>query len=393
MAATSTKVILGIDEVGRGPWAGPLVIGAVVLGDEFQDPDASAIAETPEIDIDITAKSSEDNPAIAEKSILYQNLADSKQLSAKKRTTLAPLIYQHAAAAATGWVSARELDTYGLSASLKLATRRAVQQILAQNIPFTEIIIDGTVNFLKGTPLANRVTMLKKADSLVKAVSAASIIAKVARDTYMIELAAKYPEYGFDRHVGYGTKAHRAALEKHGICPEHRLSFRPIATFVKPYSDRTMNSDHPENTSKPSKTTNSPKNTLDHTSKNRPNAQIGTLQAESTTSKGQHAENLVADYLKSLGHIIIAHNFKTKTYEIDLISIKDDQIYFTEVKYRKNHYHGSALSQITPAKHRQMHYAAEKFLSIQPNCSTYQPLLAVAAVSGEEYEIEDWFVI
>lgn len=324
------KVILGIDEVGRGPWAGPLVVGAVIL--------------------DTTAETLE--------------LTDSKQLSPKKRKLLAPLIYEQAQAAATGWVSAQELDQYGLSASLKLATRRAVKQILATNTPFSEIIIDGTVNFLQGTPLADHVTTLKKADSLIKAVSAASIIAKVARDSYMIDLAAQYPEYGFESHVGYGTAQHQAALLQYGVCPEHRRSFRPIQKIL---------GEIPESL---------PKLRQDHQSK-----------SLNSTTKGKTAENLVADYLVSQGHTIITQNFKTKTYEIDLISTKNDQIFFTEVKYRQNNHHGSALAQITPTKQQQMQYAAEKFLSTHQNLSGLQPQLAAAAVSGEPPTLETWFTL
>lgn len=324
------KVILGIDEVGRGPWAGPLVIGAVTLG--------------------TTAEALE--------------LTDSKRLSPKKREFLAPLIYEQAQAAATGWVSAQELDQYGLSASLKLATRRAVKQILATNTPFSEIIIDGTVNFLQGTPLADHVTTLKKADSLIKAVSAASIIAKVARDSYMIDLAAQYPEYGFESHVGYGTAQHQAALLQYGVCPEHRRSFRPIQKIL---------GEIPESL---------PKLRQDHQSK-----------SLNSTTKGKTAENLVADYLVSQGHTIITQNFKTKTYEIDLISTKNDQIFFTEVKYRQDNHHGSALAQITPTKQQQMQYAAEKFLNAHPNLSKLQPQLAAAAVSGEPPTLETWFTL
>lgn len=89
--------------------------------------------------------------------------------------------------------------------------------------------------------------------------------------------------------------------------------------------------------------------------------------------------------------MIIAHNFKTKTYEIDLISTQNDKIYFTEVKYRKNSTHGSALTQITPAKQRQMHYAAKKFLSCRPEYQDFQPLLAVAGVQGEPPIFQAWF--
>jgi len=361
--SSDTKIILGIDEVGRGPWAGPLVVGAVVLGSEFQNLE------------------------------ILQNLTDSKQLSPKRRTALAPLIHQHAAAAATGWVSAPELDQYGLSASLKLATRRAVKQILTTKIPFSEIIIDGTVNFLANTPLTDRVTLLKKADSLVKAVSAASIIAKVARDDCMINLATKYPAYSFENHVGYGTAKHKAALLEHGVCPEHRQSFRPIREILL---EQGINPSRAQNTN-----THSPINSYSTKAPNFDNPAkcckdyniLETNPAQNTTSKGQHAENLVANYLQSLGHTIVAHNFKTKTYEIDLISTQNDKIYFTEVKYRQDSRHGSALEQITPTKHQQMYYAAEKFLSSHPEYANFQPLLAVASVVGPNFQLGQWFTL
>ena len=178
--------ILGIDEVGRGPWAGPLVVCACVLGDAQID-----------------------------------GLTDSKKLTAKKREALAPVI-QEKAVVGLGWVSAEELDRIGLSKALRKACRDAVKQIKA---PFHEIIIDGTVNFLRDTPLAGYVQVLKKADLLVPEVSAASIVAKVARDNYMYKLAEKYPGYGFEKHVGYGTAAHYEGLRAQGPCPIHRMSF------------------------------------------------------------------------------------------------------------------------------------------------------------------------
>ena len=139
-------MILGIDEVGRGPWAGPLVVGAVILGG----------AE-------------------------IEGLDDSKKLTKKRRETLDEVIREQAAAWALGWVSARELDDVGMSQVLRLATRRAVKQIQSQckekGLAFDEIIIDGTVNFLADTALERYVTVMAKADGLIPCVSAASIIA------------------------------------------------------------------------------------------------------------------------------------------------------------------------------------------------------------------------
>ena len=204
--------ILGIDEVGRGPWAGPLVIGAVILPkDETGNyPD------------------------------WVSPLTDSKKLSEKKREEYSAAILKNALATGLGWVSSQEIDEFGLSESLKLATRRAVEEVQKQKVPFTEIIIDGTQNFLKGTKLENYVTTLKKGDLLIKEISAASIIAKVARDHYMKDLAEKYPGYGFEKHVGYGTKLHKEMLAKFGPCPEHRFSFAPVAALCSGFCPNTQ---------------------------------------------------------------------------------------------------------------------------------------------------------
>lgn len=188
-------MILGIDEVGRGPWAGPLVVGAVVL------PDTHTL----------------------------EGLTDSKKLTAKKRAELDVQIRESALGYGLGWVHAEEIDQVGLSAALRLATIRAVEAV---DTPYHEIVIDGTINFLKETNKGSYVTTLPKADFLIPAVSAASIIAKVARDTYMEEQGIMYPEYGFGSHVGYGTAKHQKALTEYGVTPLHRRSFAPIAKML-----------------------------------------------------------------------------------------------------------------------------------------------------------------
>lgn len=312
--------ILGIDEVGRGPLAGPLVVGAVILPEE----------EKP----------------------WFNDLKDSKKLSATKRETLNKIILEEATTS-LGWVPAHELDELGISEALRLATKRAVKSIQSLHAPFSQIIIDGKINFLSNTPLENYTSTLIKADDKIREVSAASIIAKVARDQYMIELATKYPDYNFDKHVGYGTKAHVKAIYKYGLTPEHRKSFEPCKSLsgFKP-------------------TTKSSKN---------------------TTKKGQLAEQAVANYLEQNGHTIIELNHKTRFYEIDIISTKDNYIYFTEVKYRQNAIHGDGLDAITPAKLRQMHLAANSYLKYQnTKYKTYQPLLAAASVTGSNYQIQTW---
>jgi ribonuclease HII len=186
-------MILGIDEVGRGPWAGPLVVGAVVLG-----------------------------------GAMIEGLTDSKKLSKKRREELDVIIREQATGYGLGWVHADEIDEVGLAEALRLATIRAVEQV---DTPYYEIIIDGTINFLADTSKGQYVTTMKKADLLVPSVSAASIIAKVARDKYMAEQDELYDGYKFASHVGYGTAVHRAAIESRGVTPLHRLSFAPLAKY------------------------------------------------------------------------------------------------------------------------------------------------------------------
>ena len=311
-------MILGIDEVGRGPYAGPLVIGACILGDWQNSENAEWI----------------------------EKLTDSKKLSAKRREELYVLIKEKALATATGWVSSAEIDEIGLSEALRLATRRAVEQIQKTKVPFSEIIIDGTMNFLVGTKLEKYVSTLKKGDFLMKEISAASILAKVERDKYMAELDAVYPEYGFGKHVGYGTAAHQKAMEEFGLTPEHRRSFRPVREIAE------------------GKTT--------------------------TKQLGDRGEQIVVDYLVESGHEIVARNYKTKLFEVDIISRKNEMLYFTEVKYRSGRDFGEALDFIDKKKQQKMHLAAEGFLTTHPEYANFRPTLAVAAV-GKDFCLEEWF--
>ena len=237
-------MILGIDEAGRGPWAGPLVVGAVILGGKQID-----------------------------------GLTDSKKLSKKRREELYDIIKTEAVATATGWVSASELDKVGMSEALRLATRRAVEQI---NVPYSEIIIDGVVNFLSDTGKGRYVQTMKKADLLVPSVSAASILAKVERDRFMAEQDELYPGYGFGAHAGYGVAKHRAAIEELGVTPLHRLSFAPL----QKYRD-TSYSRHPEFDSEYSKLTN-------HTP-GRAQSDGDGGESKTTKSIGDRAESAVAN--------------------------------------------------------------------------------------------------
>lgn len=161
-------------------------------------------------------------------------LKDSKQLSKKQREQLVVQIEAEALAVGLGWVSAEAIDAGGITAAVKTAMAAALQAVKValaeQGLMCEDIVIDGSFNFLPDEPLART---LVKADVLVPAVSAASIVAKVARDRYMAEQDSIFPEYGFGQHVGYGTAVHLQALRQHGVTRLHRKSFKPVAALLQ----------------------------------------------------------------------------------------------------------------------------------------------------------------
>ena len=349
-------MILGIDEVGRGPWAGPLVVGAVILGG----------AE-------------------------IEGLDDSKKLTKKRREALDEVIREQAAAWALGWVSAGELDEVGVSEALRLATRRAVAQIQAQcrekKLAFDEIIIDGTVNFLADTVLERYVTVMAKADGLVPSVSAASIIAKVARDQFMAEQDAVYPGYGFASNAGYGVAKHREAIERLGVTPLHRLSFAPLVKYARiakidvtsssveeteagllpPPTEAVKRSRGADVSAERSRSISGGDTSEECTlEEDDGESAICSLVSFTTRAIGDAGEQAAADWLAADGHEIIARNWRTRYCEIDIVSVKDDVLYFTEVKYRKNDDFGGGLAAITAKKQRQMRFAAELFIVKHP---------------------------
>ena len=367
-------MILGIDEVGRGPWAGPLVVGAVILGG----------AE-------------------------IEGLNDSKKLTKKRREVLDEAIREQSAAWALGWVSAGELDDVGMSQALRLATRRAVKQIQSRckenNLAFDEIIIDGTVNFLADTALERYVTVMAKADGLVPSVSAASIIAKVAHDQFMAEQDTVYPGYGFASNAGYGVAKHRAAIEQLGVTPLHRLSFAPLVKYADRMKSRGLyrkKSNAPLNESPvgyPQKIIRDPRkvaqifsedttpgdsvSTEDVAQIDAPNTTSGVKKPATTRQIGDKGEQAAADQLVADGHEIVARNWRTRYCEIDIVSVKGEVLYFTEVKYRKNDDFGDGLAAITAKKQRQMRFAAELFLAGKPEYSGMAAKLLAASVSGD----------
>ncbi len=173
------KPLCGIDEAGRGPLAGSLVMAGVVLK----------------------------NPV--------EGLMDSKKLTEKKREALYPLVIENSDYHVVSF-SAQEVDGLGISKCLYQGL-----QSIQKHLPDVDYLFDGNNTFG-----VDNITTMVKADDKIPEVSAASILAKVTRDREMIEMAKKYPEYGFEKHKGYGTKAHIEALVEHGRCEVHRYTFR-----------------------------------------------------------------------------------------------------------------------------------------------------------------------
>lgn len=186
--------IAGVDEAGRGPCAGPLVVAAVIL----KDPNASELTD----------------------------VRDSKEVSEKKREILFDVIMKCAESVSVIVVQPQEIDERGVHAANLDGMRRAVKGLAVEP---AYVLTDGYV--IEGLAVPN--VAVWKGDQVVTAISAASIIAKVTRDRMMIELDEQYPQYGFAQHKGYITAAHTKALQVHGPCIEHRKSFSNIAAILK----------------------------------------------------------------------------------------------------------------------------------------------------------------
>ncbi|MET4578460.1 ribonuclease HII [Ottowia thiooxydans] len=193
LAWDTPGLVAGVDEAGRGPLAGPVVAAAVIL-----DPRRP-----------------------------IKGLADSKQLSAKRRESLFEEIQAKALCCAISQATVEEIDSLNILQATLLAMRRAVEGL---RLPPVKVLVDG--NQLP------RLTMLAEAvvggDATVESISAASILAKVHRDRWCEQVDADWPHYGFAAHKGYGTPAHLAALRNHGACVHHRRSFSPVARVLHP---------------------------------------------------------------------------------------------------------------------------------------------------------------
>jgi len=192
--------IIGLDECGLGPWAGPLVVAAAVLKED----------------------------------LVLRATLDSKKINESRRYALE----KEVKVSAEYWVLARSsasmIDRHGLASCLEACMLACAQRARA-HFPDARLIVDGV---RKVPGILNQETMVK-ADDKVQAVGAASIIAKVHRDQYMVTISATWPQYLFHRHKGYGTRVHREALNRYGVCPEHRKSYEPVRRVLNVERQKT----------------------------------------------------------------------------------------------------------------------------------------------------------
>lgn len=189
-ASSGFLYVAGVDEAGRGPLAGPVVSAAVILPDNFND----------------------------------DRVTDSKKLTHKKRDLLFDVIYDQALSVGVGIVSAEQIDQINILQASLLSMVLAVENL--QKTP-DYLLIDGIFKIDSSIPQE----AIKKGDSLSISIAAASIIAKVTRDRMMLDFDEKYPQYGFAKHKGYPTKAHKEAISNFGVCSIHRKSFKGVKEF------------------------------------------------------------------------------------------------------------------------------------------------------------------
>ncbi len=185
------RLIAGGDEAGRGPWAGPVCAAMVILPENCR----------------------------------IDGLDDSKKLSRAKRQALYAEITAQALAYGVGWASAEEIDRINILEATRLAFNRAFEQLN----PMPDFLL---LDFIKLPWLRLPHQAFAKGESISASVAAASILAKESRDLHMEELARKFPGYGFEKHMGYGTEAHQKALQQFGPCAQHRRSFKPVKALL-----------------------------------------------------------------------------------------------------------------------------------------------------------------
>jgi ribonuclease HII len=335
--------VVGIDEVGRGPWAGPVV--------------AAAVSFPPEVDLD-----------------RLQGLNDSKQLPERRREELAERIREEAFAVGIGYASPKEIDRLDIEKATFVAMARALEDAgLAPDLA----LVDGHRD-----PRLGCVTQcVVKGDCVSASIAAASILAKTHRDNHMVLLGGEEDPWGFSHNKGYGTEYHQRALNVFGVCEEHRRSFQPVAArlwddpapsneflamwseLFRARSDRDWEDLGIAIAAAATFLETNEAWLLSH------RLQAGLLIRESNNiaknlrKKGSFHETAVLGYLEKRGYTLLEKNFQTRAGEIDLIAREEQTIVFIEVKMRAGDGFGSGAEAVDSRKRKRMIAAARNYLA------------------------------
>lgn len=278
-----STLLCGVDEAGRGPLAGDVYAAAVILPLDC----------------------------------VLDGLDDSKKLTPKKRERLYDEVIRQAVSYEIASATVQEIEKYNILQATHLAMLRAVQGL---TIKPTLVLVDGN----RAPQFGIHTKCIVKGDAASASIAAASILAKVARDRHMCELAQQYPLYGFEKHKGYGTKQHFEKIDQYGMTPIHRPSFL----------------------------------TKYHAGKN--------AEVSHTKKTGQAGEDLACKYLQKQGYEIITRNYRTEAGEIDIIAQKDGFLSFIEVKTRAEHTIYAAQDAVTHQKQEKIKQTAQYFLMDHP---------------------------
>ena len=307
--------------------------------------------------------------------------------------------YNFSLAVGTIKTKAKIFKETSFSSDEKSAVFELVKKFQEKGISFSEIILNGSENYFKGTLLEPYVSTLKKPElffsdfiELKRAVAAArKVSSREHPETSLAE--SECPIRGCPESSLGSNSTDEVALGAQATVEPSRVEALGCGGCVscgdqRPRLDLTRNAyESVEFEPKP------PMQEMTDRKRAR-NSTAEPMPRATTKELGDRAENLVAEFLVREGHKIIARNFKTKFYEIDIISNLADKIYFTEVKYRASEFRGSSLDMITKKKLKQMTFAAESFLEYRKDLKgKYSPLLAAASVSGEDFILNDWFII
>lgn len=325
------RQIAGVDEAGRGPLAGPVVAAAVILPEDT----------------------------------CLQGLNDSKALTAQRRETLFEAICQTASAWAVASASVEEIDAHNILQASYLAMRRALTDL---SVTPDYVLIDGN-----GLPESGlRELAVVDGDARSASIAAASILAKVTRDRQMRDLDAKYPDYGFARHKGYGSPDHLAALQRLGPCPIHRTSFQGVGESIRVTSDDGRAFAEGISQASDLVELEAIGKSIGLAGRDLDKAEVEALrqrykERRSQLSRtGPRGEQEALVELARTGYEVLIRSYRAAGGEVDIVAAKDDVLAFIEVKTGTGTGFAAPESWVTPRKQRQIARVARAYMQRHP---------------------------